>query len=66
RPNLESIQHSDQAGQDADVTMFLHPQADTTWCIVAKNRDGEKGDVALRLEGRYVRFVEQEDKSPTF
>jgi replicative DNA helicase len=68
RPTLESFQHSDQSGQDADVAIFLYPKGGVTWAIVGKNRDGQKGDVALRFEGKFVRFVEEEDQEnlPTF
>lgn len=70
RPTLADFSDSSQIEKDADVAILLHHE-DTTefvpkvWALVAKHRDGPKGDIPLRFQGRYVRFIEaQSDVEP--
>lgn len=63
RPTLADFSDSSQIEKDADVAILLYHEKTTefvprVWAVVAKNRDGEKQDVALKFEGRYIRFSE--------
>lgn len=65
RPKLSDLRESGQLEQDADVVILVNRpdyyqsehrpgEADL---IVAKNKDGETGDVTVLWQGRYQRFV---------
>ena len=67
KPVLSDLRDSGAIEQDADVVMFIYkeesredgsgPDTDKTRQIsIAKNRNGEIGDVILRWDGAYTRF----------
>ena len=66
-PKLSDLADSGQLERDADAVMLLNrdrtqPSGDAS-IIIAKQRDGECGQVKLHYEGKYCRFT---DPSPTF
>ena len=65
RPMLSDLRDSGAIEQDADIVMFLYREdyykedsenRNVAECIVAKNRHGETGKVALRWAPEYVTF----------
>ena len=67
QPKLSDLADSGQLERDADAVMLLNrdrtePSGDAS-IIIAKQRDGECGQVKLHYEGKYCRFT---DPSPTF
>ncbi len=69
RPMLSDLRESGSIEQDADQVMFLYrefyykPETDQPGlaeCIVAKNRHGETGTIALGWDGRYTKFRNME------
>ena len=65
RPSLSDLRESGAIEQDADMVLFLYrehyydksaPKLDCE-CIVAKQRNGPTGTIALRFQGEYLRFV---------
>ena len=66
RPVLSDLRDSGAIEQDADVVMFIYkeergdgegPDLDRTRQIfIAKNRNGEIGEVTLQWDGKYTRF----------
>ena len=66
RPRLADLRESGAIEQDADVVLLLHrdrlaaegsPTHGVVLLDVAKNRHGPTGDVRLRFEGAYSRFL---------
>lgn len=63
-PTLADLKESGAIEEDADVVLLLHPKRDLQdgaqllAGILAKNRQGKKGRVALRFEGAYQRWAE--------
>ncbi|MBR4867890.1 MAG: replicative DNA helicase [Clostridia bacterium] len=75
-PQLSDLRESGSIEQDADIVLLLHrphyyentsdepnPESDPNeaLCIVAKNRHGPTEKAKLRWDGRYAKFVAQED-----
>ncbi len=73
-PQLSDLRESGSIEQDADVVLLLHrphyyelteqnTEADPgeAKCIVAKNRHGATENARLRWDGRFAKFVAQED-----
>lgn len=75
-PQLSDLRESGSIEQDADIVLLLHRPhyyANTSdepmegvdpneaMCIVAKNRHGPTEKAKLRWDGRYAKFVAQED-----
>ncbi|OZB88895.1 MAG: hypothetical protein B7X41_05735 [Microbacterium sp. 14-71-5] len=61
-PQLSDLRESGAIEQDADVVMLLHRkpsagQADELKVIVAKNRQGQQGDVSLIWQGQFSRVL---------
>ena len=65
RPMLSDLRDSGAIEQDADIVLFLYRESyyeddtenpNVAECIVAKNRHGETGKVALRWAPEYVTF----------
>ena len=56
RPTLSDLRESGAIEQDADVVIFLHPQARYVEVIVAKQRRGPKGIAKLSPELQFYRF----------
>lgn len=61
-PQLHDLRESGAIEQDADVVMMLHRtpkpgQADELKVIVAKNRQGQEGDVSLVWQGQFSRVL---------
>ncbi len=70
-PTLADLKESGAIEEDADVVLLLHPKRDLPEGgqllagILAKNRQGKKGRVALRFEGAFQRWGECDmDVSP--
>lgn len=63
-PTLADLKESGAIEEDADVVLLLHPcrelpeGAQLIACLLAKNRQGRKGRVALRFDGAYQRWAE--------
>ena len=69
RPQLSDLRESGSIEQDADIVMFLYRESyyeqnednmNQALCIVAKNRHGAVGDVALHWDGEHTKFTSQE------
>ena len=69
KPMLSDLRESGSIEQDADIVMFLYrnayydktdPNVNACECIVAKNRHGETGTVALGWDGEFTRFTNAE------
>ncbi len=70
RPTLSDLRDSGSIEQDADSVLFLLRESyydsegetneNQAVCIVAKNRHGEVGDVALGWDGAHTRFINVE------
>ena len=77
RPQLSDLRESGSIEQDADIVLFLYREdyyndhsdnndEETTdknsgECIIAKNRHGEMGSVALHWRGEFMRFTAKEN-----
>lgn len=67
KPNMSDLRDSGAIEQDADVIIFLWLVKEygegrkLIGCSVAKNREGETGDFALQLDGKYQRWAESTD-----
>ena len=72
RPLLSDLRESGSIEQDADMVLFIHrydyqglnedaSEVGKTDLIIAKNRNGEIGDVPLTFRASEVRFVDNED-----
>lgn len=59
-PQLESLRDSGNIEQDADKVIFIHGDRDLEerLIIVAKNRSGKLGKIAMIYEGNFMRFNE--------
>lgn len=76
RPQLSDLRESGAIEQDADAVMFIHrpeyygfiedPEGNSlkgvAEIILAKHRHGAIGDVSLRFQGEFVKFVELESE----
>jgi replicative DNA helicase len=69
RPQLSDLRESGSIEQDADIVIFLYRESYYTQgednlneatCIVAKNRHGSVGDVALHWDGDHTKFTSME------
>ncbi|MBE6987982.1 MAG: hypothetical protein E7432_04295 [Ruminococcaceae bacterium] len=63
RPALVNLRDSGQIEQDADTILLLHkPKEDDRMreLIIAKNKEGEVGTIALDFDGKYQRFFESQ------
>jgi len=60
RPTLDDLRESGELEHDADIVIFLHrrPMEPETECIVAKNRDGAVGLIAMSFTAETLTFVE--------
>lgn len=58
-PTLADFSETSQIEKDADIAILIHRRKEAWWLSVAKNRDGEKGDVPVTFLGPTVRFVER-------
>jgi replicative DNA helicase len=61
RPSLRDIRESGAIEQDADIVILLHALGKhgdelRVDAIVAKNREGQRGDAELLFDGNFVRF----------
>lgn len=65
RPTLRALRDSGAIEQDADVIAFLHrPRADKRdeiQLILAKQRNGETGDLWLHADMPHMRFIETDE-----
>lgn len=61
-PKLENLRDSGSIEQDADGVIFLHGDREGSdrKAIVAKNRNGKLGNVALKFIGEQMKFEETE------
>ena len=69
RPNLVNLRDSGQIEQDADTILLLHkPKEDDRMreLIIAKNKEGETGTIALDFDGKHQRFFESKRASDMF
>lgn len=63
-PDLADLRDSGAIEQDADTVLFLHPKAELgegavlVAAILAKNRQGKRGRIALEFHGATQRWVE--------
>jgi replicative DNA helicase len=78
RPMLSDLRESGSIEQDADMVLFLYrpeyyglteddsgnPTQGIGEVIIAKNRNGETGNVRLQFVGKYVKFMNLEDGEP--
>jgi len=71
KPQLSDLRDSGAIEQDADIVMFLYrdeyykdnsDMKNQAECIIAKNRHGSTGKVALGWEGAYTRFCSIDDR----
>ena len=66
RPYMSDLRESGSIEQDADIIMFVHREEvfspdkpevkGKASLIVAKQRNGDTGDIALRFEGKFSKF----------
>ena len=59
KPNLADLRESGSIEQDADVVIFLHTEdlkAEVRDVVVAKQRNGPVGDIALAFLAKYTKF----------
>lgn len=72
RPMLADLRDSGSLEQESDIVAFLYrdgyynkesPDPELTEFIIAKHRSGPTGDVRLRFQGQYTRFVPYADES---
>jgi replicative DNA helicase len=68
-PVLSDLRESGALEQDADVVMFIYrgdiyeaEKGKTAQLIVAKQRNGPTGEVAMRFHGAFTRFEELPDQ----
>lgn len=67
KPNMSDLRDSGAIEQDADVIMFLWPVHDFNdgrkliGLNIAKNREGQTGDIALDFQGAYQRWGQSMD-----
>lgn len=65
-PTLADLKESGAIEEDADVVLLLHPcrelpdGAQLIACLLAKNRQGKKGRVAMRFDGAFQRWAESD------
>lgn len=75
RPQLSDLRESGAIEQDADTVIFIHRPEFTSlsedpadknkaWIIVAKQRNGELGDVEFTVDTGTMRFIEKEEDIP--
>jgi replicative DNA helicase len=57
-PTLADFKETGQIEQDADGAVLIHEDADATWLIVAKNKDGPRGHVKVEFHKPFMRFVD--------
>lgn len=66
KPNMKHLRDSGAIEQDADVIMFLHrpmdDHRDYLELIVAKQRNGPVGDLAIAADLKYMRFSQAHQK----
>jgi replicative DNA helicase len=67
RPRISDLRESGAVEQDSDTIMLMHADGEpsesgiqTVELIVGKQRNGPKGAVTLRYEGRFFRFSQYE------
>ncbi len=74
RPQLSDLRESGSIEQDADMVLFIHradyqgmaaspEEVGQTTLIIAKHRNGEIKDIALRFRHEEVRFVDEAESS---
>lgn len=68
-PQLSDLRESGAIEQDSDVVMLLHRkpiagQADELKVIVAKNRQGQQGEVSLVWQGQFSRALSKYQADP--
>jgi replicative DNA helicase len=59
RPRLSDLRESGSLEQDADTVILLHPDPADHWvieAIVAKQRNGPRGEVNLVFRKKFTRF----------
>jgi len=60
RPELKNLRESGTIEQDSNQVILLHRESETSdlmTAIVAKNRDGPRGDVPLRYIPQFTKFI---------
>lgn len=62
KPTLEDLRESGQLEQDADLVILLHNDKERReyFAIVAKNKEGETGEIAFNFDGARQTFTEIE------
>lgn len=74
KPNLSHLRESGALEQDANVVMFIWWETTSendalgnpvmkTWIVIAKNRDGECGDVQLKFNGDLQKWMNMEEQT---
>lgn len=64
-PTMQDLRESGQIEQDADVIMLLYqPEPDNPQrkVYIAKNKEGETGEITFHFEGIYQKFYEEVDR----
>jgi len=59
-PRLSDLRESGSIEQDADMVWFLYqddPESQITRLIVAKNRSGPTGEIALEFQPKFTRYI---------
>lgn len=62
KPRLSDLRESGAIEQDADEVLFLHrpdPQSEDASIIVAKNRNGQTGEVGVKWRGKYFLYEDE-------
>jgi replicative DNA helicase len=66
KPRMSDLADSSQIERDADTIMLLHRQDNEAGLIVAKQRDGEVGEVKLNFIGQYCQFTSAIREQPEY
>lgn len=62
RPRLSDLRESGAIEQDADEVLLLHrpdPQSENASIIVAKNRNGQTGELSVKWYGKYFLYEDE-------
>ena len=64
-PTMQDLRESGQIEQDADVIMLLYQPEDNNpgrKVYIAKNKEGETGEITFHFKGIYQKFYEEVDR----